>query len=577
MSMHIDSAFAALFILTLLCIVAAAFAIRVISWTLGEGRAARDQADSLAKGDFVSSQRKKFFQTLGRRPMGLRIKYVVFAAMLALFAAMVAALPLYYRFTQVFDEATATSVAAVAATADEASRRLFVTTLILACAAAVVCCAAFAFIISAAITIPLKKLIRSVEQIRDTQNITTLGEDSVSLDSNDELSVLARSLSEMKRGLINSARAAYDLSIGKEIQKRFIPLDLDKNGNKLTTGLVDTPFARFFSYYEGAKGISGDYFNCQNLDGRFFALATCDVAGKGVPAALIMILVATLFTAFFKTWKNSDENMDISLLAYRINDFIESLGFEGRFAALMLCIFDSQTGLLRLCNAGDNIIRWYDGVEQRLKRAQLCESPATGVFPSTTVESRWSYKTQTMPLKSGDILLLYTDGIEESQRCFRSQSFDEIACNEGSSEQGKPHGNHVTGEKSEQMGWDRIEAIVNAVQSGGQYALSKYHNPEGAAALQFDFAGCDKSPDAVIMALVSVEKVFRFYKNTKAAATKVLADKKVDDFLKKHFLQYKTYCTWKEDDPTNSAYIYYLGLAEDEQYDDLTLLGVQKK
>jgi serine phosphatase RsbU (regulator of sigma subunit) len=386
----------------------------------------------------------------------------------------------------------------------------------------------------------------------------------------------------MKRGLINTARETYDLSIGKEIQKRFIPLDLDKGGNKLTTGLVDTPFARFFSYYEGAKGISGDYFNCQNLDGRFFALATCDVAGKGVPAALIMILVATMFTTFFKTWKNTAENLDISLLAYKINDFIESLGFEGRFAALMLCIFDSQTGVLRLCNAGDNIIRWYDGAQKRLKRAQLCESPAAGVFSNKIVEAGGSYKTQTMQLKSGDILLLYTDGIEESKRSFRSASFDEIACAEGSGAPGTAHGNHVTGEKSEQMGWDRSEAIVNAVQSGGKYTLTKYHNPEAGAPLEFDFALCGKDADSVIMALVSVEKVFRFYKDARASSRtgaphKVLADKKVDAFLKKHFLQYKNYCMWKEEESANSAYIYYLGLSEDNQYDDITLLAVQKK
>jgi serine phosphatase RsbU (regulator of sigma subunit) len=100
----------------------------------------------------------------------------------------------------------------------------------------------------------------------------------------------------------------------------------------------------FFGYYEGAKGVSGDYFDYLKLDDRYFAIIKCDVAGKGVPAALIMIEVATLFLNFFKHWKPTKEGMRIERVVYQINDFIESRGFKGRFAAFTLCLFDTDTG-----------------------------------------------------------------------------------------------------------------------------------------------------------------------------------------------------------------------------------------
>jgi hypothetical protein len=61
----------------------------------------------------------------------------------------------------------------------------------------------------------------------------------------------------MTHGLVKAALASQDLTIGKEVQKMFIPLDTDDLGRKLTSGYQDTPFAQFFGYYEGAKVFRG--------------------------------------------------------------------------------------------------------------------------------------------------------------------------------------------------------------------------------------------------------------------------------------------------------------------------------
>ena len=433
-----------------------------------------------------------------------------------------------------------------------------------------------AFILSALIISPIQKLVSHIKIIRDTENKAKLDGVDIHISTRDELAILGDTINDMTHGLVKAARAASDLLIGKEIQKQFIPLDLDSWGNKQTSGSKETANLSFFGYYEGAKGVSGDYFDYIDLDGRYYAIIKCDAAGKGMPAALIMIQVATMFLNCFKQWKQNPRRMHIEEVVYQINEFIETLAFNGRFAAFTLCLFDSATGKARFCNAGDNIVYLYDASEKRLKTITLSQSPAAGVLPNSMIESTGGYSVQTVMVDNGDILLLYTDGIEEAKRKFRNSSFKEITCTEGPA--GTPHENHLCGQTGEEMSHERVEAIINAVMARNVYTLKKYHNPEGDAELQFNFSICNGSVEEVVMAMVSVEKMFRCYKNPNSGEeSRVLVDKKVDSFLKYHFLQYRRYCIETKEYPENEAYMYYTHVKEDEQYDDLTILGIKRK
>jgi hypothetical protein len=463
-----------------------------------------------------------------------------------------------------------------------------------------------ALIFSTLIIRPIQKLAHHIEMIRDTEHKAKLAGRDIHITSGDELAILGDTINDMTHGLVKAAAAAADLSIGKEIQKKFIPLDLDREGNKKSSGYKDTKNLNFFCYYEGAAGVSGDYFDYRELDERYYAIIKCDAAGKGIPAALIMIQVATMFLNYFKQWKPSAKGMQIEEVVYQINEFIETLAFKGRFAAFTLCLFDSETGLARFCNAGDNIIHLYDASEGRIKNITLHASPAAGVLPNFLIETTGGYKVQTLTVDKGDILLFYTDGIEESKRKFRDGDFKEILCTEGDND--TPHENHLCGQADEEMGPRRVEAIINAVMARKTYTLHKYHNPEARLArqdglaeqdrhteqdghakqeglvlhdlegLQFDFSSCKDSVEDVVMAMVSVEKMFRCYKNPKdEEASRVLVDKKIDEFLKNHFVQSRRYCAHTRDFPENDAYMYYTHLREDEQYDDLTILGIKRK
>ncbi|MCL2472192.1 MAG: SpoIIE family protein phosphatase, partial [Treponema sp.] len=466
------------------------------------------------------------------------------------------------------------SIDSIQAQITSGQRQLLITILVIA-AIVIIIGTIGALILSTLIIRPIRKLVSYVERIRDTEDKSKLAGVDIYIKSKDEIASLGNTINEMAHGLVTAAAAASDLSIGKEIQKKFIPLDTDREGNKLTSGFKDTKNTRFFGYYEGAKGVSGDYFDYQDLDGRYYAIIKCDVAGKGIPAALIMIQVATMFLNYFKQWKVS-KNMHIEELVYQINEFIETLGFKGRFAAFTLCLFDSETGVTRFCNAGDNIVHYYDASEGKVKSLTLPETPATGVLPNFLVESKGGYSVQKMTLDRGDILFMYTDGIEEAKRKFRDSGFKEIICNEGPTD--TVHGNHVSGQGDEELGPERVREIINAVMNKQTYTLQKWHNGEGDKELKFDFSVCEGTVEEVIMAMVSVEKMFRCYKDPKAGEdSRVLVDKKIDEFLRKHFIQYRTYCSFTHEYPGSDAYLYYTHVSEDDQYDDLTILGLKRK
>jgi len=302
----------------------------------------------------------------------------------------------------------------------------------------------------------------------------------------------------------------------------------------------------------------------------------CDASGHGVPAALIMTVVATLFRKYYENWSPKKAGVGLDTLVTQINDFIESLGIKGKFATLILALVDTATGDVSLCNAGDNIVHIYDSAAKKQRTLTLQETPAAGPLPTFMVQMKGGFKIEKTHLNKGDVLFLYTDGIEESTRKFRDQEFNVTKCQETVDVKDDIHGNHKVGSESEQMENDRIQEIIEAVLNKQKYLLKKYHNPLPNEVLEFDFTNCTGSTEEVILALCSVEKVFRFYKpqNVNEKDT-VRVDRRIDAFLKEHFNLYDYYCSSKADDLADNVYLHYSFLREDEQLDDLTLLAAK--
>ena len=436
-------------------------------------------------------------------------------------------------------------------------------------------------IIMASITInPIKKLAAGVAVIRDTEDKEKLREHVIDVRSKDEIGTLATAVNQMTQALVKAAIASKDLTVGKEVQRMFIPLAVDAQGEKKgATGGEQDESIEIFGFYEGAKGVSGDYFDYIKLTDKYYAVIKCDVAGKGVPAALIMVEVATIFSTFFRNWTPKDPGLKIDQLAYLINDMLEERGFKGRFAALTLAIINSDTGKSYFVNAGDTNLHIYRTAPGKMVENKLPDAPAAGVFPSDLVEMQAGFKMVTQQLQAGDTVFLFTDGIEEAKRSFRNERFQPITCAEPGLEENEEHGGtHLKGSDNEELGIIRIYDIINAVFNRQVFRLLKFHNPIPEEDLLFDFTECAGTVEEVVLAMVSVEKVFRIYPDPDATMDdRVSVDQNIDAFLKKYFKQFDRYFRAPIQSEEEQPVVTYGRLKEDEQYDDLTILAIRKK
>lgn len=459
-------------------------------------------------------------------------------------------------------------------------RQILIITAIIAFLALAVGIALATFLASIIIK-PIKKLVNQVNLIARTADKTKLSNQKIDIKSRDEIGELSQSVNTMTEELVENETNNQFLLGAKDVQRAFIPLDTDNTtGAKLSVGHMETGNSKLFCYYQGAKGVSGDYFDCKKIDEKHYAIIKCDVSGKGANAALIAAIVATLFKDYFNTWTYKKDKYELSKLAYKINDAVESLNLKGKFAAYTLCIFNTETNDFYFCNAGDNIINYFEAATKKKKTVILPETPPAGPFPSFMIEMKNGYPVEKIHLEKNDVLFLFTDGIEEAKRLYKNEFSEDVKFKPSTNIQinDKDDKNAVDGEE---MGPERVAEIIEKVFAKETYILQKEKNPmeKYPEELSFDFSSCEGSPEEVVMALVAVEKVFRMYKMPSPTDFEtVTVDKKVDAFLEKYFDQYNYYCSNKKEHPKKDyvdEYIIYEKLLEDEQFDDLTIIALK--
>ena len=430
---------------------------------------------------------------------------------------------------------------------------------------------------------PIKKLEAHVNLVGQTKNKANLKGRDVLIKSKDEIGRLGTAVNNMTRELVANAEEEALVMDGKAVQMAFLPLSSEGPGSreKSTCARYKDSQLECFGYYEGESGVSGDYFDYKRLDEKWFVIIKCDASGHGIPAAIIMTVVATIFRRYFQSWTYKKNGVRFDDLLSQINDFIEELGLKGKFATLIVCLLNVESGELYMCNAGDNIVHIYDSQSRAMKQLTLASAPTAGVFTSDLVNMKGGFKIEKTILNHGDVLYLYTDGIEESTRRRRTSDYQVIKeFVQVHKNNPKTHEDEVElkeEDSKEEFGPERIKAIIEAVYNRQSYELKKDANPNLSEKLIFDFSKAAGSVEDSILALASIEKVFRMYKSPSVQATDYIkVDKKIDECLFKYFNKYNDYAAQKSDDSTGSHYVDYDRMQEDEQSDDLTLLAIKR-
>ncbi|MFW6355765.1 MAG: SpoIIE family protein phosphatase [Spirochaetota bacterium] len=462
-----------------------------------------------------------------------------------------------------------------------------------------------AIILATIVVIPINKLVRGVEVIRRTQDKSTLKDHQIEVKTRDELYQLADSINTMTVALAAAAEAEKDLIVTSDLQKKFIPLEersVEGKARKLTMAHLEVAGAEFHGYYEGADALSGDYFTFEWVDkpveqgGHTFALIKCDVSGHGVNAAFIMVEVATIFLNRVRDWRSTHEQPRLADLVNTVNDLVVERGFQNMFAAMTIAVVDTETGRVRMTHGGDTEQRFYRAATRRVEEQNLNQAPATGMFDRDLFPPGMEYKEFDFQLQHGDLMILATDGIEESARKIRNADFEAVAVDENEFERltkealalDPPSSVDVdrnTRIASEEFSTDRMVRVVEQVQSQGSFTLERVRNYDPDERLVFDYKGLEPTARNTVLAITAAEKVFRLTPDM-TVDEPIRVDRAIDEFLRDRFSAYRRYFNYPVPDEQRpdasekfprEEYVYYTHLREEEQADDLTILAIRKK
>lgn len=191
------------------------------------------------------------------------------------------------------------------------------------------------------------------------------------------------------RDRLRVARLEEELSLAQKIQQTFLKAEFPP-----------LPRCEVHAVNLPSRHVGGDYYDvvvCE--DGSFF-VAIADVAGKGVPAALM----SSMLQAGLRTLARSERS--VAAVLRGLNSLIYRSTAVHQFATMFLAHIDASGRRLRYSNAGHNypVMVRRSGLQEQLETGGLL----LGVMEDVTHEEG------VLQLECGDRLVLYTDGISEA-------------------------------------------------------------------------------------------------------------------------------------------------------------------
>ena len=242
------------------------------------------------------------------------------------------------------------------------------------------------------VTSPLHRFARSAEEvakgnfntplpdIRDDDEIRLLRDSFGNMQQS-----LSRYIDELKTTTAQKSAIESELSVARRIQMSM-----------LTTDMPERPDLEVDATLTPAKAVGGDLYDFfLRDDSLYFCIG--DVAGKGVPAALVM---TTVCGAFRLLAESESEPMRI---VSRMNDMIIRDSSMTLFVTFFAGVLDLSTGHLRYCNAGH--------------KPPLINGQPLGVDHNLPIGAMpdWVFTAQETSLAPGSTLFLYTDGLDEAE------------------------------------------------------------------------------------------------------------------------------------------------------------------
>ncbi|MGA7854098.1 MAG: SpoIIE family protein phosphatase [Candidatus Acidiferrales bacterium] len=187
----------------------------------------------------------------------------------------------------------------------------------------------------------------------------------------------------------NTRAQDREIAEARSIQQGFLPKDIPQMQGYEIAGA-----------WQPARVVGGDYYDVLPFGRETLGVCIADVAGKGLPAALLMSNLQAAFRGFASPAMSPDNLCD------KLNSLICHNIANDRFITFFYAQLDGATRQLRYTNAGHNapIVVRNDGTHDRLREG----GGILGVFPVQ------AFDMGTYDLGPGDRVLLFTDGVTEA-------------------------------------------------------------------------------------------------------------------------------------------------------------------
>ncbi len=196
------------------------------------------------------------------------------------------------------------------------------------------------------------------------------------------------------RSYVRGRRLEEQIEIARQVQSRLLP----KTSLKL-------PGVQISTEYKPSEQVGGDFYDVFANERGAIAFLIGDVAGKGIPAALLMgVIHGAVRTASWQAAALGHESESMKL-----NRLLCDHASENRFASMFWGVYEESRRTLRYVNAGHCppfLIGERNGklLTKRLDRG----GPVLGLLPEAL------YESATVEVLPGDLLVMYSDGVVES-------------------------------------------------------------------------------------------------------------------------------------------------------------------
>lgn len=249
------------------------------------------------------------------------------------------------------------------------------------------------------LTIPIETLTK------DTQIVAKGDFDyKIRTNSNDEISDLAESFNSMTSSIkkyINDLtnvtkekeRIGAELNVATEIQASMLP--------NVFPAFSDVHAFDIFASMDPAKEVGGDFYDFFMVDEKHLAIVVADVSGKGVPAALFMVIGKTLIK------DHTSLNSDLGIVFSNVNNLLCEANQAGLFITAFEAVIDLTNGEVKYVNAGHEMPFIYK------KETGYKPFNMKAAFVLAGMEDM-NYKTGSFKIEPGDKIFQYTDGVTES-------------------------------------------------------------------------------------------------------------------------------------------------------------------